>query len=476
MSTLSLKRFLSFSLVATGLLFLCNPNLSIVDVMPDAVGYFLLAAGIVGIADVNPYFAEARRRFLILAWISIAKMLSIGLLVYVLSVNAEQRAMVSVFSLGFAVVEAIFVFPAISAFLKGFSYVGERDGVLSVLPPLKALTTYSYVFLILKHLGSFLPEMVLISVAHLDTFGDYVFNPIRLYPFLLIFVAVLVLGFGIYFLRLWREYLAALQKDESFAAYAENKIAQNSKVLAANALYRSKSRVLLLLIGALLLAIDLIADRNALIPDFLSGICFLLFFLCFRKDNRLSRFGAIAAGAYTAFSLTATVFLRIYFSHFDDYTAITHVRNARAIYLGVEIFSVLEGAALLLLLFLLYSLLNGFLKQHTGLLPKEERQTESALHRELKRKNVLMLLFGMLPAIFHVVEVFLLKLNTLHIVSAEEANEFYKEGQVLYFSRFEGSFWLTLLLSLVWTVYGITFLLRLREEMRVKYCDFIDNP
>ncbi len=476
MSTLSLKRFFSFSLVAVGLLFLCNPNLSVVDVLPDAVGYFLLAAGITGISDVNPYFAEARHRFLILAWVSIAKMLSIGILIYVLAINAEQRALVSVFSLGFAVVEAFFVFPALRAFLNGFSYIGERDGVLSVLPPLKEITTYSYVFFILKHLGSFLPEMVLISVSHLDTLGDYVFNPIRLYPFLLIFVAALVLGFGIYWLRLWRAYLDGLAQDEAFIAYTHEKMADNQRVLEANALYRDKSRVLLLLIGALLLAIDLIADKTSLLPDCLSGICFLLFFLCFCKENALSRYGVIVSAAYTVFSLAATVFGRVYFSHFDSYTAITHVRNARAIYMGVELFSVLEAASLLALLILLYILLNGFLTRHTGLLSATERKTESALHRELKKKNKLMLLFGALPTLFHAVEVFLLKLNTLHIVSADEANEFYKEGQVLYFSRFEGSFWMTLLLSLVWAVFGISFLLRLREEMRVKYCDFIDNP
>ena len=135
MSTTPFKRIISFSYLAIGLLFLSNPNLAIVDLLPDAIGYFFLAAGIVGFSDFNPYFAEARRRFIILAWINTAKLFAIFLLLRILRINADQRAMVSVFSLGFAVVEAIFVFPAIRAFLNGFSYVGERDGVLSTPPP-----------------------------------------------------------------------------------------------------------------------------------------------------------------------------------------------------------------------------------------------------------------------------------------------------------------------------------------------------
>ena len=473
-----MSKLFSFSYLTVGLLFLCNPNFAVFDLLPDAIGYFFLAAGIVGMADVNTYFAEARRRFLTLAWVSVAKMAASFLLVYILAINAEQRAMVSVFSLGFAVVEAIFVFPAISSLLRGFSYIGERDGVLSVFPPLKALTPYTYVFFALKHIGSFLPEMVLISVGHLDPMGDfYFFNPIRLYPFLLVFTAALVLGFGIYFFRLWRDYFAYLRKDGDFTAYTEKKSADCHKALRANAFFRSKSRLLFVLVGALLLAIDLIADRNNLLPDALSGICFLLFFLLVRRERPAARYGAIAAGAYTLFSLAATVFQRLYVSTYKDYTAISYVKAARELYTFVEVFSVLEAVALLFTLWLLYLLLDRYLHAYTGLTPEGEvRIAESPRQRELAKQNKLFLVFGGIAALFRGVEVFLMTVTTRHIFTAEEANEFYKEGEILYFSRFEGSFWVTLLLTLVWIVYGISFLLRLRDEMHLKYCNFVDNP
>ena len=50
-------------LISLSLIFLFNPNISAVDVLPDFIGYFILSAGISKLADLNFHFAEAQSYF-----------------------------------------------------------------------------------------------------------------------------------------------------------------------------------------------------------------------------------------------------------------------------------------------------------------------------------------------------------------------------------------------------------------------------
>ena len=301
----SKKPLLSLSYLSVGFLFLCNPNISIFDILPDAVGYFFIVAAITDMSDLNHYFAEAKKRFLYLAWLNVGKVLALFLLLRILAINADQTAMISVFSLGFAVVECLFIFPAISALWTGFSYIGERDGILSVLPPLKNLFPYSYLFFAIKHFGSFLPELVLASVGHLNSFENATFQPL-----FLAFVAVLVVG--IYWLGLCRAYLKALKENEDFSLYLTEKEEKNERVLKAGRFFRQKSRVLFVLLAAFLLGVDFIINQNNLLPDALCGVCFLLFFLLVRKEDKSAKWGIYASLSYTLSSLAFSIFQYIY--------------------------------------------------------------------------------------------------------------------------------------------------------------------
>ena len=49
---------IGFGCIGLSLFFFFNPDINVIDLLPDAIGYFFLAAGIVGMADVNTYFAD----------------------------------------------------------------------------------------------------------------------------------------------------------------------------------------------------------------------------------------------------------------------------------------------------------------------------------------------------------------------------------------------------------------------------------
>ena len=49
--------------VMLGGIFLCNPVVGFVDVLPDLVGYLLISVGLLRLADLNGHILESAQRF-----------------------------------------------------------------------------------------------------------------------------------------------------------------------------------------------------------------------------------------------------------------------------------------------------------------------------------------------------------------------------------------------------------------------------
>ena len=146
---------LSFGLLLAGFLFLCNPNVNLFDLLPDAVGYGLLLLAIYRVTDIFPHFDTAYQGFRKLFIINLVKIPAIFAMLYVTGIDMEERGLITVFAIGFATVEWIFAIPAFRALFEGFTYMGEREGVVSAfnLPSGKSadkLTLLTLVFLAVK--------------------------------------------------------------------------------------------------------------------------------------------------------------------------------------------------------------------------------------------------------------------------------------------------------------------------------------
>ena len=60
-----------------GLIFIFTPSINLFDLLPDFIGYYLIAQAIAAPSDLTPYFADARERFQKLLWISASKLVAI---------------------------------------------------------------------------------------------------------------------------------------------------------------------------------------------------------------------------------------------------------------------------------------------------------------------------------------------------------------------------------------------------------------
>lgn len=474
-------RLLSFPLLTAGLIFLFNPNINLFDPLPDAVGWFLLAAAVTGFSDVQPYFGAARRNFIRLGILNAVKIAALVLSLYIIAKYPDNRAMLSVFCLSFATLELIFALPTLRDLWRGFFYIGERDGVDAAIAGGKNLPAFTVAFLLVKHLGAFLPEFSLASVAYLDK--GYSDSFLRAYPIFVAGAVILGLAVGGIWLREALKYLKPLKKDAAFLSYLERKRTENARTLSSAALCRRENGLLWILSGALLLAIDFIADRQNLLPDACSGLLFFLFFLFAARDRsaaapdgrQCARLGMLFSALYTLVSAANSIFAYRYHARYD-YPDVAYRQAAAALYRPVEITAVAEALLLFALLYCLYRLLGRFAATHTGLLSSDGRVLQNPeTAKILSRQNTVFFLLGLCAALFHAAEVFFLTITEKHIISSAEANEYYSFGQVLYYPRFGGSWLIALALTLGWVIAGHLFLRMMKEEISLRYRDFADG-
>ena len=174
-----------FGLLTAGILFLFNPNVNLIDVLPDCIGYLCICAAIARAADLCGELADAQTEFRRLFWIALSKLPAwlIATLITARSVGEETILLSMTFA--YAVAETVFGVRAFTRLFEGLSYLGTRydggeflykiparpkklrgtDGPTAVLRfrPVNGLAALSCAFVVFKSVFCVLPELSLLS-------------------------------------------------------------------------------------------------------------------------------------------------------------------------------------------------------------------------------------------------------------------------------------------------------------------------
>ena len=453
-----------------GCVFLFTPNVSLFDLLPDFIGFALLLSAIKEATFVFPHFDEAYRGFKRMLYISIAKLPAAFLMLSIASKSMDERSIVTVFSLSFAVLDLVFLLPAFRAFWEGFSYIGQREGISVCLTDggeksVDSLTVFTLVFLTVKHAMSTLPEMSLLSLFEkMGSLDPGAVNLAALYPAFAVLGAIIVLVLGIMWLARIRRFLYALRADEQMTALLSAKAEEQKETIRTRTERRRALSLLYLLMGAFLFTVDPIFDDRDVLPNLFAAILLFLVF-CYADGARQARAGRWISAVYGTAALATFVMREIYFA---DFTPIDVAFRDEALlrYTLVEALTVLESLLLIAVILLLCAVLRDFIKAKTG---KGLRETDlvlrnnvhAALLLRLKRFGVL----GVIYAICRAAEVFLLAAVERHVITEDEANQYYGVGDVVYSSRFGGSWFLLLCIGIALAVYLFFLLRAIRDEM-----------
>lgn len=465
---------LSFGLLFAGLLFLCNPNINLFDLLPDAIGYGLLMLALRRSTEVFPYFDAAHQGFYKLFIINLLKIPAIFIMLYITGADLEERAIITVFALSFAILEWIFAIPAFRALFEGFTYIGEREGATVVfrLPDGKIadkLILLTMVFLGVKGATSFLPETVYLF-AFSDALATTSFNPAVLYPFFAIIGALIALAVGLYFIVSYRAYLRMLRDDPTMKAVLAKKASELALDLRASDEKRKFRIFFFLLLAAFFFNADLLIGNSDLLPNCISAISFF-FALRLMGEDAHSKRAMLFSGVYFIVSLATAIFSALFHAKFK-YTDILFRDAAYTAYIPVVIAQAIEAILFILVLFGIVRVLSGFVLAHTGkALRAEDLVLRNEVHATLFKRLRRLKVFGILYAILRPVSAVLMTVTERYVITEGEANDYYAEGTVLYSSRFSYLWIVLLVCGAALFAYALSLFNEMKNEANISESD-----
>ncbi len=109
---------MGYGMIIAGLILLCNPVIHVVDILPDAVGFFLIAAGLTKCSYFVDHIGKAREAYTRLALLNCVKILCIAVIPYTTGSAKVLMALI------FGVLELLLFIPGTNALFEGLSFMG----------------------------------------------------------------------------------------------------------------------------------------------------------------------------------------------------------------------------------------------------------------------------------------------------------------------------------------------------------------
>ncbi len=391
------KKIINFTKIGLSLIFLFNPNVNIIDVFPDFIGYILLCSALTGLADMNDTVAEAHNIFKKLILIDAAKILAI-LWVFGISVTTERNSSLMLWSFAFGVLELIFV---TSAFLKlfegisGLGYLHQNNSVFvtgkfgkrSANDKARNLTV---AFVVLKAVMSFLPELSdVTSTEYYENSGLT-----NLYQYigvmrLLAFIPVLILGI-VWIVRI-NIYFGKINRDSDFISALET--IYNERVANKKGIFikRNVASSFWVLLVAFVFSFDFRLENVNILPDFVSGILLAVFFVLVpKRTNIKNKLPILLCLVYTLVSAAAYVSEISFFNEYY-YGAVDRSIEARNAFITMATLSTASTVLFAVVCIFALIFVKKIICTHTGSIAisdsyvQKQESMSIAIHKELNK-------------------------------------------------------------------------------------------
>lgn len=292
-----MKTSFKFRNIVIAFVFLMNPCINIIDILPDFVGYLIIMRTIYAPAALYPQFRDAYTNFRNLTIISIAKTLALPI---IFIISGTEMTWLLILAFTFGGLEIFYGVVAFSKLFEGIYYSAERTAGSVVFDGYDRARVFTVVFSIFRPVAAFFPELTLLSSSEYGTVTEtgvlsYADFRIPLTIFMILFsLAVGIFWFVCakrYFKRLFSdgEYISAISEKYSRFSIESPYFIDRRVVLSAVSLFA---------VGAIL-ALELKLDGVNYIPNFAAAALFIAAFCRVRKIfPKTALRGIIASVAY----------------------------------------------------------------------------------------------------------------------------------------------------------------------------------
>jgi len=389
-------KYLGLGFAAISAIFLFNPDVAIIDVLPDFIGYTLLAISLRFARDLSPHFENAWRKFRILALMTFFKTLSLFWVFGGLTSAQERPTMMLLLSFCFCLCELIWGIPAWRSLIEGFilhsqtsggEYPLIEKGAKSYRPgknisySFRDLTVF---FMIAKAFFSNIAEFAVLSNhSYDDTAFDW-YRFIGLYRVVTLFVGSLI---GIIWLIRAIIFFRGILRDSVLISSMKEKY--ETTVLPNTGLFvrRDIAFVLGLLAASVLTTADLYLDDVNIISDTFTALLLAWTFIKLKPYYKNYKLGVILSAVYGVLTIVGSSLSYNFITDsiptktwvnravFKEFMAMYPVRIVEAAFLFITVFFALKGVR---------AIIDG----HCGYIPSTMDEAYRNSRMEAIRKEV----------------------------------------------------------------------------------------
>ena len=469
--------------VVFALFLIINPNINIVDVLPDFIGYLILL-GVIKKASVTvPYFDEAKVYLTRLLWLSVLRFPAALAMLAIRDANTADSDIIVLLTFVFAVAEVLLMIFAISNLFAGLFYLGQRTDAPALISPyivckkkkvsVESLRILAYAFALCKAALNFLPETLRLTKTVSVGSTVYVQYMAQIYPLALLLALVLSTIIGIVFIIYAKSYLIAISKDDnnSVGFHSAVEIMYNFNKLDTDRKLQNERlfRAIRILTVASIFSLEIIFDNFHginILPHCIFGAFITVGAILAAREikSRCLTATAVIGSAYCAISIIAFASSVIFLSNYS-YQDLLVGDFAKAQYIPVIVSSTLEIIALLSLLTLVSLINHRFVLLNTGISRNSEvyNSQDRDFHRSLIARGYILYGLAALSGIAKFIQV-LLNFNVKIIFTSEEMDSAAIITNPL-------PWWNTVVvaLTLAYIIYSFIYYSSLKEEIEYKY-------
>lgn len=456
------KHLMGLPLISAGFLFFFLPDFTVLDILPDLIGYLLISSGLTKFSDMYEELAEAKKLFSRLALLGVAKLLSV-FIVFGVSDGVERPTTILMAMFIISAAELIMIIPAYIKLFDGITYMGTREDGVSVFRKSgeKHIKKRSYtdrikrstlIFVVVKNFLAVLPEML--ALSGVDTVQSYNYSRYDFINHFRVISMTIILITGIVWVIKIRKYFSALKKDIPFIERLNEKYNKDVfNVKTRFVVRRIKNSLLVFGLGAVL-ALDLYIDGNAgfnLIPDFFAAVCFIVAAIMIGDKKCIYKIMTVtSAAAYAIISIVSYVFINYFNSDFHpkDVSRKVLAFNRWGIALTI---SAAEAVCFIIMVASVSMLLYQVVKKHCGYIPIHESidpvSKSKEIYARLRKYICLSFSFGALAGIAIFFRVLSFRINAIS----------------------EWSWMIELAFEIIFAITFISALYKINEEVEEKY-------
>ena len=411
------QRIKGFGLLTLSLVLLFNPNVRVIDILPDFISYFILMRMMTHIADKVPYFAELRASVKKLFIFSLLRIPAQFIITLAQSKDTSDVYMKALMTFIFSVVELLLLWCAVTDLFRALVYMGSRSDNAALIVPFKitkskymsvdGLKILSYAFVIIKCTLTTIPELFIIFYDSLMAPTSFQAKMLSTYPYAVVFGILVTSAVGLFWLTASLKYARAASEDGKFSEAVDCFMTpEKVEFVRKKVFLRKRVSALNFIILGTVLSFDLVfSDFNYvdLLPNFIGILVISFGYLSLMKNKddgyitcsvEISKGDSARSGrlkgqrvfkavalTYAAVALVSYISSVVFLSKYTYSDFSNAWSNAKEAYIPVIVCSVLELIAAAVFYICFAKRMSKYVLDCTGISPSSDRYTMSDKYR-----------------------------------------------------------------------------------------------